>query len=187
MAVRRWALAAATAVLVSGCAGVSTSDVTGVTGGTLGGVFGGLLGSQVGSGSGRLVATALGSSLGALFGGAAGRSVGQSIEGGFRGPGVQLAGYQAPPPTAAGGTFGPDQPYVSEALAVAGSLPLGESVAWENPGSGSYGTATAIRDGTSAEGLYCRAFETMVSRGGRAGVSYSVACRFPDGTWRQVQ
>lgn len=186
MAVRQWALAVGVVLLASGCAQVQTSDVTGVTGGALGGVFGGLLGSQVGSGTGQLAATAVGSSLGALFGGAAGRSVGSGIDDAVGGPSAAPGAYRAPPP-APGPAFGADQAYVGEAQAAATGMPLGESIAWENPGTGNYGTVTAIRDGTARGGQYCREFETLASLGGRSQVSYSVACQFPDGSWRQVQ
>ena len=185
MRIRHWAILAGAAALASGCAQIQTSDVTGVTGGALGGVFGGLLGSQFGSGTGQLAFTAVGSSLGALFGGAVGRSVGDGLSGSFAGQGAYQdpyqTSYQAPP--AGPPTGGGDQTYISEAQALAANMPLGEAIAWDNPGTGNFGTVTAIRDGTSNEGLYCRQFENA----GRAGISYSVACQSYDGSWRAVQ
>ena len=178
---RRGILAAAALLWLQGCAEITTSDVTTVTGGTLGGVFGGLAGSQFGSGTGQLVSTALGSSLGGLFGGAAGRSVGNAISSpAYTGDPYQST-VSAPP---AG--FGGSDPYAQDALALAAGLPLGEGVAWDNPGTGHFGTVTAIRDGRSSSGYYCREFENAAVVGGRESRRYTVACRFPDGSWRPV-
>ena len=186
MAVRQMAWLAGVAMVASGCTQVQTSDVTGATGAALGGVFGGLFGSQFGQGTGQLAFTAVGSSLGALFGGAIGRSVGDTASAAYAAPPAYQGTYQ-PPPLVPSVGFGADQAYVSEAQAVAASLPIGQSVAWDNPNTGNFGTITALRDGTSREGYYCRQFENELSLAGQSGVSYSVACRFADGSWRTVQ
>ena len=184
---KRLALTFGVVLLAAGCAGVQTSDVTRVTGGTLGGVFGGLLGSQVGSGTGQLVSTALGSSLGALFGGAIGGSIGAGISNDLVGRDDYSEPYTAPPPAAPSLAYGRDEARMLEAQAAAAGLPIGSGVDWENPGTGNFGRVTAVRDGTSSAGYYCREFESEASFGGRAQLTYSVACQFPDGSWHAVE
>ena len=69
---RYWGSACAAAVLIAGCASMSSEEA-----GTYGGaVVGGLLGSQVGDGTGQIIATAGGAIGGALIG----RKIGQYLD-----------------------------------------------------------------------------------------------------------
>lgn len=60
----------------------------------------------------------------------------------------------------------------------------GEPVTWsEGDASGS---ATAVREGTSSTGLYCREFQQTVTIGGETEEAYGTACQQPDGAWEIV-
>jgi surface antigen len=122
-----------------------------------GAVIGGLLGSQVGSGSGQLWATGAGVLLGALAGSEIGRSLDKA-----------------------------DIAYAQQAQSRAYSAPIGETVTWNNPDSGNYGTYTPTRDGYSSSGRYCREYNQTVYIGGRAESAHGTACRQPDGSWEIV-
>ena len=127
--------------------------------GTLGGAaLGGLLGSQFGSGTGKLATTAAGVFIGALAGSEIGRSLDRA-----------------------------DRAHAQAAVSQAQAAPIGETIAWNNPRSGNYGTITPVRDGTSSSGQYCREFQQSVTVGGKRQQGYGVACRQPDGSWRIVQ
>lgn len=127
-------------------------------GGLTGAALGGLLGAQFGSGSGQLVATGAGVLVGGLIGSEIGRSMDQV-----------------------------DQMKANQAVVRAQSAPLGESITWNNPDSGNYGTITPTRDGTSSSGQYCREFQQTITIGGQTEQGYGTACRQPDGTWRIIQ
>lgn len=128
-----------------------------VVGTGLGAVAGGLLGSQVGGGSGRLWATGAGVLLGAL----AGSEIGASLD-------------------------NADRAYASQAQSRAYSAPVGESISWNNPNSGNYGTYTPTRDGYSSSGRYCREYQQTIVVGGRTEKGYGTACQQPDGSWEIV-
>jgi surface antigen len=64
------------------------------------------------------------------------------------------------------------------------SAPAGNSVAWQNPGSGDSGTVTPTRTYQSASGQYCREYQQTVIIEGREQRSYGTACRQPDGSWK---
>ena len=127
--------------------------------GTVGGaILGGIAGAQFGSGEGRLIATGLGAVLGALAGGEIGRTLDNA-----------------------------DRQYMGDttqrALEYENS---GESIAWNNPDSGNYGTVTpqpAYQNGT---GRYCREFQQTITVGGKREQAYGTACRQPDGSWKIV-
>ena len=123
-----------------------------------GAALGGLLGSQFGSGTGQLAATAAGAVLGGLLGSEIGRSLDEV-----------------------------DRMQMQRANQQATSAPIGQSITWNNPDSGNYGTVTPTRDGTSSAGEYCREYQQTVTVGGRTETAYGVACRQSDGTWRVVQ
>ena len=126
--------------------------------GTLGGAaLGGLLGSQFGSGSGKLAATGAGVLIGALVGSEIGRSMDRV-----------------------------DRMKADQAVNTAHSAPLGETITWDNPNTGNYGTVTPVRDGTSSSGSYCREFQQTVTIGGKTEEAYGTACRQPDGSWQIV-
>lgn len=119
-----------------------------------GALLGGLAGSQIGSGSGRLWATGAGVLLGALVG----SDIGQSLD-------------------------RADQQYASQANSRAAYVPVGETVSWNNPQSGNYGTITPTRDGYSSSGRYCREYQQTVTVGGRKETAYGQACQSPNGDW----
>jgi surface antigen len=124
--------------------------------GALGGAAaGGLLGAQFGSGKGQLAATAAGALLGALVGSEIGRSMDEV-----------------------------DRMQAEQAYGQAQSAPVGQTIAWDNPNTGNYGTVTPTREGRqTGTGQYCREFQQTVVIGGRQEDAYGVACRQPDGSW----
>jgi surface antigen len=124
--------------------------------GALGGAAaGGLLGAQVGRGKGQLAATAAGALLGALIGSEIGRTMDEV-----------------------------DRMKAQQAYTQATAAPVGQTIAWDNPNTGNYGTVTPTREGTkAATGEYCREFQQTVVIGGRQEDAYGVACRRPDGSW----
>ena len=127
--------------------------------GALGGAaLGGLLGAQFGSGTGQLAATAAGVVLGGLIGSEIGRSMDEV-----------------------------DRMRMNQANQQAQSAPLGQPIAWNNPDTGNSGQVVATRDGTAANGQYCREFQQTVTVSGRTETAYGVACRQADGTWRVDQ
>lgn len=66
------------------------------------------------------------------------------------------------------------------------SAPTGKPVAWQNPDSGHSGTVTPTRTYQSADGNYCRDYQTTVLIDGKQERATGTACRQPDGTWRVV-
>ena len=124
--------------------------------GALGGAAaGGLLGAQIGGGSGQLAATAAGALLGALVGSEIGRTMDEV-----------------------------DRMRADQAYGQAQDAPIGETIAWDNPDTGNYGSVTPTKQGTKAStGEYCREFQQTVVIGGQQEDAYGTACRQPDGTW----
>ena len=124
--------------------------------GVLGGAAaGGLLGAQIGGGKGKLAATAAGALLGALIGSEIGRTMDEV-----------------------------DRTRAEQAYGQAQTVPVGETIAWDNPNTGNYGSVTPVREGTNTNtGEYCREFQQTVVIGGRQEDAYGVACRQPDGSW----
>src|SRR5262245_20146370 len=66
------------------------------------------------------------------------------------------------------------------------TTPSHQSVAWRNPDSGHAGTVTPVRTYQTAEGTYCREYQTTVMIEGRQERGYGTACRQPDGSWKIV-
>lgn len=64
------------------------------------------------------------------------------------------------------------------------TAPLGERIIWSQ--GNATGSVTAIREGTSTSGRYCREFVQQVTIGGRSEQAYGTACRNPDGSWEVV-
>ena len=124
--------------------------------GALGGAAaGGLLGAQFGKGSGKLAATAAGVLIGALIGSEIGRSMDEV-----------------------------DRMKAEQAYNQAATAPIGQTIAWDNPNTGNYGSVVPTREGTNrSTGEYCREFQQTVVIGGREEDAYGVACRRPDGSW----
>lgn len=126
--------------------------------GTLGGAAGGaLLGNQFGKGTGNVVMTALGAVAGAWLGNEIGSSLDNADKAALRS--AETRAYDAP---------------------------IGQTIKWNNPQSGNYGTFTPVRDGTSSSGQYCREFNQSVVIGGKKQDAYGTACQQPDGTWKIV-
>lgn len=139
-------------------AGCSTTGGEKQTIGMLGGAAaGGLLGSQFGHGSGKLAMTGLG----VLAGGLLGSEIGASLDKADR-----LALEQ-----------NTQRAYVA---------PLNQPIVWNNPNNGNQVVVTPTRDGTAANGEYCREFQQSITVGGQTQQGYGTACRQPDGTWKIV-
>jgi len=120
---------------------------------------GAVIGAQAGKGEGRLVGVAVGTLLGALIGGEIGRSMDRA-----------------------------DRLAAQQAYQQAQTAPVGDTITWDNPDNGHYGSVTPVRQGTNdATGEYCREFQQTVTIGGQTQQAYGVACRQPDGSWRIVQ
>ncbi len=122
-----------------------------------GAVLGGLAGSAVGSGSGRLWATGAGVLLGALVG----SEIGSSLD-------------------------NADRAYAQSANQRAYTAPVGETIRWNNPDSGNYGTVTPTRSGTDNGGRVCREYNQTIYVGGKQQSGYGTACQQSDGSWKVV-
>lgn len=123
-----------------------------------GALIGGILGSKVGGGSGQLWATGAGALAGALIGSEIGKSLDRA-----------------------------DQQYASQANYQAQNAKIGETISWNNPESGNYGTVTPVKDGYSSSGRYCREYQQTVYVGGKQESAYGTACQQPDGSWEIVK
>ena len=66
------------------------------------------------------------------------------------------------------------------------STPTGKPVAWKNPDSGHSGTVTPTKTYQTAEGTYCREYQTTVLIEGKQERATGTACRQADGSWRVV-
>lgn len=142
------------AFVVSGCETLQTGGVKEKFGGASGAVLGGILGSKVGGGSGQLWATGAGVLLGAFIGSEIGKSLDNA-----------------------------DKTLLGQANQRAQSAPIGETVSWNNPDSGNYGTVTPRREGKSSRGRYCREYEQVIYVDGRQETAVGQACQNNDGTW----
>jgi len=127
------------------------------TGLAVGAVAGGILGNQVGGGTGKVVATALG----AVIGGIVGSEIGRYMDEQDR----RLA-----------------QSAEFHALERG---PSGQPHQWRNPDNGHYGEVTPGRPFRRAS-QDCREFTHRIYIDGRPQAMRGIACRNPDGTWRNV-
>jgi surface antigen len=141
-------------VTLGACEGMQNAGTKETIGTAVGAIGGGLLGSQVGGGSGRYVATGVGTLLGAWVGNELGSSLDKA-----------------------------DMAYAQQAEQKAYNAPVGQTISWNNPESGNYGTVTPIRDGSTASGDYCREYEQTIFVDGRSQTGVGVACRRADGKW----
>ena len=148
---------AAIALMTAACA-ESGYGPKQTVGGLGGAAAGGLIGAQFGSGSGKLAATAAGVLIGALIGSEIGRQLDEA-----------------------------DRIRANEAINRAHSAQIGQTITWNNPQSGNYGTVTPTREGTSSTGAYCREFQQTIVVGGKTEQGYGTACRQPDGSWQIVK
>lgn len=122
-----------------------------------GAILGGLAGSQVGKGTGQLWATGAG----VLLGGLLGSEIGASLD-------------------------NADRSYAQQANQRAYDAPIGQTIRWNNPDSGNYGTITPTREGQTNTGAYCREYQQTVYVGGKQQSAYGTACQQPDGSWKVV-
>ena len=150
-------LALMASVALGACENFQNSGTKEKVGSVAGAVAGGLAGSQIGGGSGRLWATGVGTLLGAWVGNEVGKSLDKA-----------------------------DYMYAQKAEQQAYQAPLGQTIAWNNPESGNYGTVTPVRDGSTASGDYCREYEQTIYVGGRAETGVGVACKRGDGKWEVI-
>jgi surface antigen len=128
-------------------------------GGLIGAGLGALAGSQIGSGRGQLAAVAIGTLGGAWAGSEIGRRLDER-----------------------------DRLLASQAIQQSFHSPVGDTIRWNNPETGHYGTVRSTRDGTDmASGAYCREYQQVITVGGRQEMAYGSACQMPDGDWRIVQ
>lgn len=139
------------------CANNSSGFNKQSAGSILGGVGGAVAGAQFGSGTGRLAATAAGTLLGAFLGSEVGASLDKA-----------------------------DTNYATQAGQRAfETTPTGQSVAWNNPDNGNYGSVTPIRTYEQG-GQYCREYQQNITVGGQTQQSFGNACRQPDGSWKII-
>ena len=146
--------AGAIALTTAGCLGSTGYGPKQTVGGLGGAALGGFLGSQFGSGTGKLAFTAAG----AVLGGLAGSEIGRALDDN-------------------------DRRQAARANQLARAAPIGQTITWNNPDSGNYGSVTPTRDGTHSSGAYCREFQQSMTVGGRTQNGYGTACRQPDGSW----
>jgi surface antigen len=66
------------------------------------------------------------------------------------------------------------------------TAPSGQGVAWRNPDSGHSGTVTPTRTYQTANGGYCRDYQTTVLIDGKQERAAGKACREAGGAWRIV-
>ena len=146
------------ATLLTACA--EMQDRPKQTAGTLlGAGLGALAGSQIGGGKGQLAAVAIGTLAGAWMGSEVGKSLDKA-----------------------------DRLYAQRTTQDALEYnKSGTPASWSNPDSGNSGTTVPTRTYKTAEGKYCREFETTISIQGKSEKAYGTACREPDGTWRIVR
>ena len=153
---RRLALVAASAMVLSACNGMGDKEFAGTL---IGGALGGWLGSEIGGhGDGQVVGAALGTFAGAAIG----NSVGRSLD---RADRIAMAQTH------------------QQALE---SSPSGETSEWYNPDSGNSGSFTPEPAYQNSEGQYCREYQQTITIGGEAQEGYGTACRQPDGSWKIV-
>ncbi|OYQ33424.1 hypothetical protein CHU95_13515 [Niveispirillum lacus] len=62
--------------------------------------------------------------------------------------------------------------------------PVGQPIIWSDGSDG--GSVTALREGRTPQGAYCREFQQQVTIGGRTEDAYGTACQQPDGSWQVV-
>lgn len=151
------------AVMAAGCAdpryGGQGGGLNKEAVGTLGGAAaGGIIGSNIGGGKGKIAATIIGTLVGAGIGNQIGASLDRA-----------------------------DQAYYNQtsqrALETAST---GQTLQWQNPDSGNYGTITPVKTYQEA-GTYCREYNQKIVVGGKTQQGYGKACRQPDGSWQIVQ
>lgn len=121
-------------------------------------IIGGLLGSQIGKGGGQKWAIGAGALLGALAGSEIGRQLDEA-----------------------------DKMYMNRSYSEAHTVPMGETVSWNNPDSGHSGSIKPVRDGYTKEtNRYCREYEQTIYIDGRQEIATGQACQQSDGRWEII-
>lgn len=124
--------------------------------GTVGGAaVGAVLGSKFGKGTGQGVGIALGTLAGAVVG----NSIGSSLD-------------------------RADMNYYGSANQQAMQAPVGQTVQWNNPQTGNYGSFTPNNYYQSPNGQMCREFTQTITVGGQVQQGVGRACQNPDGSWQ---
>jgi surface antigen len=125
----------------------------------------------------NLVGSALGAAAGGLLGNQFGKGSGKSV--------LTIAGVLSG--ALAGGTVGRsmepvDQGCVNQTLEHA---PTGQTVAWQNPDQNSSYWVTPTKTYQTPDGNSCRNYVTTALIDGHRQRIQGVACRQPDGIWKQ--
>ncbi|MBL6945455.1 MAG: glycine zipper 2TM domain-containing protein [Rhodospirillales bacterium] len=125
---------------------------------TAGGVLGAVAGGLIGAQFGSGSGQLAATALGTLAGAWAGSEIGRSMD-------------------------EKDRQYSGQAHQQA--LASGQTIRWNNPDSGNYGTVQPGRSGThGSSGAYCREFQTTIVVDGEREQAYGTACQQPNGSWR---
>lgn len=162
---------AASAMLLAACDGrqnAYNAQQGGITGGGgfskqdlgtgIGAIGGAVAGAQFGKGSGRVATGAIGALLGAGIGNAMGASLDRA-----------------------------DMQYYGQTSQKAfETAQAGQTLPWNNPQTGNYGSFTPSAPYQTNEGQYCREFTQKITVGGKTESGYGTACRQPDGSWQIV-
>ncbi|HKW52574.1 MAG TPA: RT0821/Lpp0805 family surface protein [Stellaceae bacterium] len=136
------------------------------------------LGKALSTSKGNLIGSAAGGAAGGLIGNQFGKSEGKGVMTVLGVIGGALAGGYV------GRSMDPsDQGCVAQSLQ---NAPANQSVAWQNPGSGSSYWVTPRDDRDGPHGEKCRTFITDAVVNGRPTKTQSTACREPDGAWIPV-
>ena len=147
----------AASISVAACENFEQAGTKEKVGTGAGAIIGGVLGSNVGGGSGQLWATGAGTLIGAWLGNEIGKSLDKA-----------------------------DMAMAHQAEQQAYAAPLGQTISWNNPDSGNYGSVTPVRDGSTPSGDYCREYEQTIYIEGRAETGVGVACKRADGNWEVI-
>ncbi|MDF2095968.1 RT0821/Lpp0805 family surface protein [Aquibaculum arenosum] len=153
-------LALAASLALAGCANQQYDNTRQIGGGLLGAGAGGLAGAALAknsSSSTRAAATGLGAVLGLVVGSEIGRYMDEQ-----------------------------DRQQSYSAWNQATRAPVGQTVSWNNPRSGNYGSVVPVRDGYHQSGAYCREFQQTIVVGGRTERGFGTACQQPDGSWKTI-
>ena len=128
---------------------------------TVGSVAGAIGGAVLGAKIGIAGSSTIGASVGTFAGATLGREIGKGLD-------------QA------------DMERMYRAQEKAYNAPLGETIYWDNPETENHGSFTAMRQGETVSGRYCREFEQTVTIGGEEKMATGRACQGDDGTWQVV-
>lgn len=152
-------LIAALTLLLSSCASDDGRTGLGQAVGTIiGAAAGAFVGSQIGNGSGQAVAVAVGS----VMGGFLGRELGRHLD-------------------------EEDRRRIAEAESEAYEAPIGETVHWRNPDSGTKGNVTPTSEVVDHETeTLCRTLVHNVQTKSESRQDQRMVCRQQDGSWRLI-